>query len=43
MKKAFWLLALGALASAVMAASIGRAEETPAETQSVETSAKGGR
>lgn len=31
MKKAFWLLALGALASAVMAASIGRAEDTPVE------------
>ncbi|WP_277601366.1 hypothetical protein [Sphingobium algorifonticola] len=29
MKKAFWLLALGALASAVMAASIGRAEDKP--------------
>jgi hypothetical protein len=27
MKKAFWLLALGALASAVMAASLGRAED----------------
>ncbi len=27
MKKAFWLLALGALASAIMAASVGRAED----------------
>ena len=33
MKKAFWVLALGALASAVMAASIGRAEDTPFERQ----------
>lgn len=31
MKKVFWLLALGALASAAMAASLGRAEE-PTET-----------
>jgi hypothetical protein len=29
MKKAFWLLALGALASAIMAASVGRAEDVP--------------
>lgn len=29
MKKAFWLLALGALASAVMAASLGRAQDVP--------------
>lgn len=28
MKKVFWLLALGALASAAMAASLGRAEDT---------------
>ncbi|WP_269748601.1 MULTISPECIES: hypothetical protein [Sphingobium] len=28
MKKVFWLLALGALASAAMAATLGRAEET---------------
>jgi hypothetical protein len=27
MKKAFWVLALGALASAIMAAGLGRAEE----------------
>ncbi|EQB09815.1 hypothetical protein L288_05240 [Sphingobium quisquiliarum P25] len=27
MKKVFWLLALGALASAAMAASLGRAED----------------
>ncbi len=27
MKKVFWLLALGALASAAMAATLGRAEE----------------
>ncbi|CAN5180469.1 hypothetical protein BH10PSE12_BH10PSE12_20800 [soil metagenome] len=31
MKKAFWLLALGALASAVMAASLGRAADAPQE------------
>jgi hypothetical protein len=31
MKKAFWLLALGALASAVMAASLGRAADAPLE------------
>ncbi len=29
MKKVFWLLALGALASAAMAATLGRAEEKP--------------
>ncbi len=29
MKKVFWLLALGALASAAMAATLGRAEDTP--------------
>ncbi len=29
MKKIFWLLTLGALASAAMAATIGRAEDTP--------------
>jgi hypothetical protein len=29
MKKVFWLLALGALASAAMAASLGRAEDSP--------------
>ena len=29
MKKVFWLLALGALASAAMAATMGRAEDTP--------------
>jgi hypothetical protein len=28
MKKVFWLLALGALASAAMAASLGRAEDS---------------
>jgi len=28
MKKVFWLLALGALASAAMAATLGRAEDT---------------
>lgn len=31
MKKIFWVLALGALASAAMAAGLGRAEE-PTET-----------
>ena len=30
MKKVFWVLALGALASAAMAATLGRAEDTPA-------------
>ena len=29
MKKVFWLLALGALASAAMAATLGRAANTP--------------
>lgn len=29
MKKIFWLLTLGALASAAMAATLGRAEDTP--------------
>ncbi len=29
MKKVFWLLALGALASAAMAAGLGRAEDGP--------------
>ena len=29
MKKVFWVLALGALASAAMAASLGRAEDRP--------------
>lgn len=29
MKKVFWLLALGALASAAMAATLGRAEDGP--------------
>ena len=43
MKKAFWLLALGALASAVMAASVGRAEDTPVEAPAAETPAKDGR
>jgi hypothetical protein len=33
MKKAFWLLALGALASAVMAASLGRAADAPPEVR----------
>jgi hypothetical protein len=35
MKKIFWLLTLGALASAAMAATLGRAEDTatPAKTQ----------
>ncbi len=28
MKKVFWVLALGALASAAMAAGLGRAEDT---------------
>lgn len=32
MKKAFWVLALGALASAIMAASIGRAQDAPSNT-----------
>jgi hypothetical protein len=31
MKKIFWLLTLGALASAAMAATLGRAEDTPQE------------
>ncbi len=36
MKKIFWLLTLGALASAAMAATLGRAEDTPAaETKKV--------
>ena len=30
MKKIFWLLTLGALASAAMAATLGRAEDGPA-------------
>lgn len=30
MKKIFWLLTLGALASAAMAATLGRAEDLPA-------------
>ena len=30
MKKIFWLLTMGALASAAMAATLGRAEDTPA-------------
>tara|TARA_B110001454_G_scaffold211815_1_gene227914 strand:- start:126 stop:245 length:120 start_codon:yes stop_codon:yes gene_type:complete len=29
MKRAFWILALGAVVSAVMAATIGRAEDAP--------------
>jgi hypothetical protein len=29
LKKIFWMLALGALASAAMAAGLGRAEDTP--------------
>ena len=29
MKRAFWILALGAVVSAIMAASIGRAESEP--------------
>ncbi|KEQ51854.1 putative uncharacterized protein precursor [Sphingobium chlorophenolicum] len=35
MKKIFWVLALGALASAAMAATLGRAEDTsrPASKQ----------
>ena len=35
MKKVFWLLALGALASAAMAATLGRAADSaqPAKTQ----------
>jgi hypothetical protein len=34
-KRIFWLLTLGALASAAMAATLGRAEDTPptAETK----------
>ncbi|WP_262982710.1 hypothetical protein [Sphingobium sp. SCG-1] len=43
MKKAFWLLALGALASAVMAASIGRAEETASESRTLKEPVKDGR
>ncbi|MCP1470067.1 hypothetical protein J3E64_001754 [Sphingobium sp. OAS761] len=35
MKKIFWLLTLGALASAAMAASLGRAEDAPVEVQQV--------
>lgn len=36
MKKIFWVLALGALASAAMAATLGRAEDTPVpETKQV--------
>jgi hypothetical protein len=30
-KKIFWVLTLGALASAAMAATLGRAEDIPAE------------
>lgn len=30
MKRAFWILALGAILSAVMAATVGRAEDAPA-------------
>ncbi len=41
MKKAFWLLALGALASAIMAASLGRAQQLPAEERA-EPAEKGG-
>jgi hypothetical protein len=33
MKKVFWVLALGALASAAMAASLGRAEDTPQQAE----------
>lgn len=33
MKKIFWLLTLGALASAAMAATLGRAEDTPAAAE----------
>lgn len=34
MKKVFWVLALGALASAAMAATLGRAQDNPrAETK----------
>lgn len=29
MKRAFWILALGAVVSAVMAATIGRAQDAP--------------
>ena len=29
MKKVFWVLALGALASAAMAATLGRAQDAP--------------
>jgi len=29
MKRAFWILALGAILSAVMAATVGRAEDSP--------------
>lgn len=33
MKKVFWVLALGALASAAMAATLGRAQDTRPETK----------
>lgn len=36
MKRAFWILALGAILSAVMAATVGRAEDAPALTDSRE-------
>lgn len=40
MKKAFWLLALGALASAVMAANIGRAEDTTPRSEAAVSNEK---
>ncbi len=33
MKKLFWVLALGALASAAMAAGLSRAEDAPVEAK----------
>lgn len=36
MKRAFWVLALGALVSAVMAATIGRAEDAHIPAAQVE-------
>jgi hypothetical protein len=36
MKRAFWVLALGAIVSAVMAATIGRAEDAQVPASHVE-------
>lgn len=36
MKRAFWILALGAILSAVMAATIGRAEDAPVVISHIE-------